>query len=331
MAAVNSGHDTVTGGPTVTVRFTQAILQTAERLGLTLPPDLVASLHGRERVSLDLHDRLWQAVCEASDDPMIGLELGLGVQVGHLDAAGMLLITCETFGEAVDSLLDYYPIVGEGGAFDLTRDGDCHAVAYEPRYAACRAQRVEAVLATLVNLSRWSTGDAFAVESVRFAHAPPASPDRYRERLGAPVEFAADANALVFPSECMRLPLIQANPALCRQLHVLADEMLAELGNRSLSAQVQRLLRDRPRSGKERVAEALGMSGRHLVRRLADEGASFKVLRARQLQELAKQGLRDERRVADIGESLGFSDESAFIKAFKRWTGVTPAQFRERL
>jgi AraC-like DNA-binding protein len=71
------------------------------------------------------------------------------------------------------------------------------------------------------------------------------------------------------------------------------------------------------------------MSGRHLIRKLADEGTSFKLLRDTLLQDLAEQALAGGVRTGRIAEDLGFSDESAFAKAFKRWTGSTPARFRE--
>ena len=72
----------------------------------------------------------------------------------------------------------------------------------------------------------------------------------------------------------------------------------------------------------------LAISGRHLNRRLADEGLSFKQLRDRELLHLAEMALRRDEKIAAIAEALGFSDESAFAKAFRRWTGMSPSQFR---
>lgn len=320
----------MTHTPTVTVHFSQAILQAARRLGLPLPDELVAELESRERVDLASQDRLWEGFCGAARDPLTGLELGLALQVGHLDTAGMILMSCETVAEALDALLDYHPIVGEGGAFHLREEGDLMRLCYEPVYRVRRDERVEAVLASMLNLTRWSTGGLFQAEALSFQHAPLAAPERYRERLGAAVAFQAEDNALVFAREQMAIPLIHANPALCQHLRGLADQLLERLDSRSLSARVGALVRENPRWGKERIAERLAMSGRHLVRKLADEGTGFKLLRDAQLQTLAEQALERGARLADIAEELGFSDESAFAKAFKRWTGQTPAQYRTR-
>ena len=315
--------------PTVTVHFSQAIMQAAQRLGLALPGDLVARLGSRERVDLASQDRLWVVFCEGAGDPLVGVDLGLALQVGHLDTAGMILMSCETLEEAVESLIDYHPIVGEGGAFQVVRDPRLCEVRYEPVYRTRRTTRVEAVMASLIHLTRWSTGDAFRPDHLRFRHDAQDHPRRYHDKLGLPVHFNRADNALVFSADQLELPLIHANPALCRHLRGLADDLLARLDSQSLGARVSTLVRDHPRWGKERIAEQLGMSGRHLIRKLADEGTSFKLLRDTLLQDLAEQALADGARTGQIAEDLGFSDESAFAKAFKRWTGSTPARFRE--
>lgn len=314
--------------PTVTVHFSQAILQAARRLGLPLPKALVADIERQGRVELAQQDRLWEQFCTAADDPLVGLELGLALQVGHLDTAGLILMSCETLGEAVDALLDYHPIVGEGSRFRLHQDGTRCRLSYQPGYQTCREARVEAAMASLLHLTRWSTGEHFQADAVTFSHRPLAAVSRYQERLGLPVTFEADDNALVFHRQQLVLPLIHANPALCQHLRDLGDQLLARLGSHSLGAQVRALVREQPRWGKERIAEKLGMSGRHLVRKLADEDTSFKLLRNALLRERAEQALTEGRRLADIADDLGFSDESAFAKAFKRWTGLTPARYR---
>ncbi|MBD3650381.1 MAG: helix-turn-helix transcriptional regulator, partial [Alcanivorax sp.] len=178
-------------------------------------------------------------------------------------------------------------------------------------------------------LPRWSTGEAARTGRRTLRHGAEDQREGEQDKRGLPVHFNRPDNALVFASDQLALPLIHANPALCRHLRGLADELLARLDSQSLGARVSTLIRDHPRWGKERIAAQLGMSGRHLIRKLADEGTSFKLLRDTLLQDLAEQALADGVRTGRIAEDLGFSDESAFAKAFKRWTGSTPARFRE--
>lgn len=316
---------------TVTPRYSQAILQMAERLGIVLPDRFGQCLQGISRVPIAWQDELWEAFCEASGDPLIGLRLGLEIQVGHLDSLGMLLVTCETFGEALEELIEYAPVIGDGGEFRLHRDGPQAFIDYQPHLSVRRAERVEAVLGSMLNLSRWATGNRFQPSGIWLAHAPLAEPSRYEELVGCPVHFNAGCNHLGFASDQLSLHQIQANGALREHLRRLADQTLAELGHQSLSAEVQRLVTAHPSWGKERIAEQLHLSGRHLNRRLAEDGLSFKTLRESVLQAMACQALRGDRRVTDIAEQLGFSDENAFIRAFRRWQGVTPARYRSSL
>ena len=106
--------------PSVTARYSQALLQAAERLGLSVSSESDAT----DRVSLADQDLLWQQLVDASDDPLVGLRLGEQLQVGHLDVAGMLLMSCDTFGQSLEALVEYHPIVGEGGDFLLETGGE---------------------------------------------------------------------------------------------------------------------------------------------------------------------------------------------------------------
>ncbi|WP_372972365.1 AraC family transcriptional regulator [Marinobacter sp.] len=317
--------------PSVTHLYAQAILQAAHRRGISLPESITCEVVPGQRVPLAVQDQLWEEYCRRADDPLAGLDIGLGLQVGHLDSAGMLLVSCDTLRDGLEALVEYAPVVGDGGEFSLSEEGDQLLLCYHPAFRVRVAERVEAVMASLVRLTVWATGDAFMPETLLFAHEPEVGEAVYRERLGMAVVFGAGRNCLRFHRDQGQLPLIQANSALRDHLRQLADHTLEALGHQSLSGQVGQLARQHPGWGKERVASELHMSGRHLTRLLADEGLSFKVLRERELHRLAVGLLRSGASVASVSEQLGFSEEAAFSRAFRRWEGVSPSRFRSGL
>lgn len=313
---------------TVTHLYAQSILQAAKRRCISLPEDLVSQVIPGKRVPLAVQDQLWEEYCRASGDPLAGLDIGLSLEVGHLDSAGMLLISCDTLRDGLEALVEYAPVVGDGGEFALVADGGRLNLCYQPGYQVRVAERVEAVMASLVRLTRWATGDAFQPDGLWFVHQPLADIGEYNSRLGISATFGAEQNGLSLTAEQGELPLIQANSTLRDHLRQLADQTLVSLGHQSLSRQVVRLIREHPSWGKERLAAELAVSGRHLNRLLAGEGLSFKFLRERELHRMAIDLLQAEEPVAVVSEQLGFSEEAAFARAFRRWEGISPAKYR---
>lgn len=315
----------------VTARFTQAILEAARRHGVQVPDALRVALTQGARVPMAQQDSLWALFAQSTADPLAALAVGADLQAGHLDIVGMLLLSCDTLGEAMEVLTEYAPIIGDNARFEVDTAPDAVLLRYQPEYTVCVEQRVEAALGCVVCLARWMTSGRFQPQAVCFQHVARADEAAYTALLGCPVRFNQPANGVAFAPSELGLSLIQAGRELHAHLRGLADEMLASLARDSVSERVQQLIRQHPRWGKERIGDELGMSGRHLNRKLAGEGISFKGLREALLYDLAAQALRAGQPGAQVGERLGFSDENAFARAFRRWSGKTPAQFaRER-
>ena len=192
-----------------------------------------------------------------------------------------------------------------------------------------REERVGAVLASLLHMLRWIAGNKLGALQLSVSHNARAALSRYAELLECNVAFTAQHDGLWFADADLQVPLIQANATMREYLRGLAQSLLERLGTQSLTVRVQQLLREQPRWGKERIAEQLELSGRHLNRKLADEGTSFKLLREQVLFDMAETLLREPVRLSEVAEGLGFSDESAFAKAFRRWSNMTPGQFRQ--
>lgn len=316
----------------VTARFTRALVEAITRQGGMVPEAMRQATAQEARVDMERQEALWALFVQACPgDALAALRLGTDLQAGHLDIVGMLLLSCDTLGDALEVLTEYAPIIGDNARFEIAPQGAQVQLRYLPDYALCREQRVEAALGCVVGLARWMTNGRFVPRAVWFAHAARAEPAAYEALLGCPVHFGQEANAVVLDATDLGQGIVQAGGALHLHLRALADDMLASLAHGSVSARVQQLIREHPRWGKERIGEQLGMSGRHLNRKLAAEAISFKGLREALLHDLAKQALAAGQGSAVVGEALGFSDENAFARAFRRWTGQTPAQYAKSI
>lgn len=312
---------------TVTVHFAQALLEAALRQGVEPPSEMRQVLTSGPRVPMAGQNAFWSFFCNARPDPLAALRLGLSIQAGHLDIVGLLLLSCETVSDALEVLSEYAPIVADQARFELVRTAEQVTVQYCPNFLACREQRVEAALACVVNLARWMTSSRIRLHEVLFAHQAGAEADAYEALLGCPVRFEAEANGVAMDSAELTRPLIHAGGHIHTHLRALADDILASLHKGSLSAKIERIIRANPRWGKERIAETLGISGRHLNRKLGAEQVSFKALREAILFEMARAALQRRQPTSTISAQLGFSDENAFARAFARWSGQTPAQY----
>ncbi len=178
----------------------------------------------------------------------------------------------------------------------------------------------------MVNLARWMTSNSFRPREIRsrIRRLPRRRPTR---RCSVARCFGAGVNGVVMAASELGHPLIHAGGDVHAHLRALADNMLTSLRQGSLVAEVEQIIRAHPRWGKERIAETLGISGRHLNRKLGAESVSFKILRDAVLYEIARDALDQRQPTTAISAQLGFSDENAFSRAFARWSGRTPAQY----
>jgi AraC-like DNA-binding protein len=196
-----------------------------------------------------------------------------------------------------------------------------------PRHAA------EFGMAWVVMLARRTTGEAIIPRDVLFAHPAPGPIDEHRRLFGIEPRFGAAANAVHLRVEDLARPHRAADPALADVLASHARHLLERLPDSSdLTAQVRRAIHDGLTAGDAAlatIARALELSPRTLQRQLRGEGQSFRALLDEVRRELAPRYLRESRfSVAEVAFALGFADQTAFHRAFVRWTGEPPGAFR---
>ena len=191
----------------------------------------------------------------------------------------------------------------------------------------------EATIASIAAISQEvSTGD-FRALAVYFKHEGPGSTAAHERHFGCPVHFGADRDALLVAHESMRAPNRLGDPSIVRFFDTHLDEELAKFDDdasleRRVRIQISQSLSEGVPSVSA-VARRFDMSGRTLQRRLSDRGYSFQTLVDESRRELAERLLREtEYPLAEVAFLTGFSEQSAFNRAFKRWAGQTPRSWR---
>ncbi|GMG88486.1 AraC family transcriptional regulator [Biformimicrobium ophioploci] len=318
----------------VTVSYTRALIGALERLGIN-PPEVAHSLlhevESDQRVPLVQQEDVWLALSQSEPDPLLGLRIGSAIETAQLGLVGYLLMTQKTLGEALQQLQTYHPLVGEGGDFEIHRGAGYLDLRYIPNYLVCERLRVETVLSTSLTQARSMTGGRFRPRQVRFAYPAPslAIQQQYQSLLDAPVQFGCDYSGIRLDEEALQIPCVAADRMVLERLRPEADALLQRLKDKSLQLRVSHLLQQNPELGREQIAERLHMSPRHLARKLTEEKVNFREIQDEVRSYYAKLWLaQNEKSLAEIAAMLGYCDESAFGKAFRRWTGQTPRSYR---
>ncbi|MGK4002268.1 AraC family transcriptional regulator [Sorangium sp. So ce1036] len=289
------------------------------------------------RVPLTAFYALIEAAVAATSDPHFGLDFAGRLRPEHFDALGFLAMTSPTLGEAFRRMLRYQQLWNEGERYTLELRGAHVHLGFTPfgPERPAHGQMAEMfALDVLVNAGRMC-GDPLPAALVRFRHAPAGDPGQKERQLGARLLFEAPVTELVVPAEVLDRPLPHANEALAGFLERQVGAMTARLPGAASSAVADRVraaLGERLREGADlpALAARLRMSPRTLQRRLGDEGTSLHALLDEVRRGRAAALLEANMAIGEVAYLLGYSEASAFHRAFRRWTGMTPEAFRAR-
>ncbi|CAM3031270.1 MULTISPECIES: AraC family transcriptional regulator [Pseudomonas] len=299
-----------------------------QQLGIT--PELLAE--PRARIAPEQFTRLLQMLWRALDDEYLGFadapsKRGTFAMMCHA------LIHCRTLEKALERGLLFYSLFPQGPRWRLSREGDMARLSlddsqlWDPDHFLS-----ESLLVIWHRLGSWLIGQRIRLEQASFRYPMPAHASEYDLLFPCPLVFSAASSSLVFHSRYLSLPLLQDERTLKHFLERSPADLLSrpDEGD-SLSSQIRRLLsRDRtPWPDLEAVAQHLHISPQTLRRHLREEGTSFQALKDELRRDIAIFHLgRADLSLQEIAEQLGFSEPSAFHRAFKKWTGVTPGAYR---
>ena len=261
--------------------------------------------------------------------PNLGVELARVTPVGAYPLLDYLVATSETVGAGVEQLARYLRLVGN--PVDITTHQDKDGVRIVIAGGAAPFN-VEYSAALLVLHFRTETEGKFCATTLAVRHTPDDAQSIGRV-LDCEVRARASWNGLIVSPGALNLPLRRRDSLLRRLLETQADQILAQLPERTgLAEQVQRALTrhlDAGSTGVNAIARQLAMSSRTLQRRLASEGVSYQQLLDAARKEAARRYLIEPSlAISEVAYLVGYSEPAPFHRAFKRWYGVTPEVFR---
>jgi len=281
-------------------------------------------------------ERCWQAALSATQDTDLGLHLGEAAHPSALGVLGFAMLSSDTLGVAVGRLVRYWRIKGDATRVAIEVGSDTatltlHVLELPGNFLMHCRHPAESSLAAAISLLQALVGRRIPVLAVSSIYPAPAETREYVRIFGRLPQFSAATNQIVIPAEALQWPVLLANSDVVDGLDAQMERRLSAHAD-SITDRVREEMAHRLRGEVptvETVARALHKSERQLQRELQLAGTSFRDLLDDLRHELAVEHMRESRlSIADISFLLGFSEPSAFHRSFRKWTGQTPAAYR---
>lgn len=328
------------------MHFLQLLTDYAERNGLPaqhllaragIPANALTDPNGR--VPYARYSQACDIAAADLKDPSLGLKLGQSVRPGHLGSHGFALMSCATLHELAQQASRYSALTMDAGHNVFELRGQEYVRYWRsnlPGGAPMGRLQDEMQQAVAVTLVRWcSNREDINPRWVAFQHAQPDDVRAHEALFRCPLRFGAAETAISMDAAYIDLPLPNANPQLRRIMDDLSASLLKQLGSTlepNWLAIARRTAIDAFQRGMPEIAlitEATGMTEAELKDQLAQRGLSFRSFIDDLRRALAVGYVRDPSLgLVDVAYLLGFSEQSAFQRAFKRWTGTTPGDYR---
>ncbi len=335
-------------GPTVSARALLPVVGFASKL----KPECGASLWARvgldpgvaaqpdERYPVTKLLELLEAAVACTGDAQLGLHIAESASPRRFDLLNYIFTHSANVRESMRRAQRYLRLWNEGFSFEEEESDGKAFLRFVPRgFVADRRseglrQLFDLSTVTLVRNVRMNADPSFSPEEVHYFTEAHASAQEHQRYFGGMIRFAQPVTQVIFPARVLELPMRGADPTLGEVLLRHAEELLAKqpTASDSWTDRVRGLVYERFGKGDTRLealARQLSVSARSLQRRLSDEGTTLAAIEDEVRQALARRYVADPALgLAEVAYLLNFKDLSGFYRAFRRWTGKTPVEYR---
>ena len=288
------------------------------------------------RINISHVDELWRLAVELLDDPCFGIKMTDHWHPSYVGALGYAWCASSTLRTALNRVVRYIHVVTEDLNLKLSETPDGLQVTTDlERSVFTLPQHHDVVLSVIMHMCRFNYGEELLATRVCLAHEKPRCADIIDNYFRIPVVYGAPASSLTLSKKDVDLKLTSGN----RELALLHDEFLmkylVEIKRGDIVQQIQSVIIENLPSGKvtdHLIARELNLSERSLQRKLKEKGTTFRNELDNVREMAAIQYIRNPvNTMSDIAFLLGFSEQSAFSRAFKKWTGTSPMKYRNSL
>lgn len=334
--------------PSVSIHYINIIHNALERLGFHSEKTalLVEKYSPQEfyfnRVSLDVLNNTWQNAEAITQDAIIGLHVGEKIHPNDYGLLGQIMMNCGNLAEALESILSVEFIINNLFSSTVFTEGDIainriHCEQYE---AESIRHIIEQDISALINIGMFVMNKEYSDDNrpieIHFRHKPAASIKEYERILKTHVLFEQQYNQAIFPTSILSMPTYNPNKRIARILNEELQLLLSEVEHQdTVTLRLWRFFRHKENNlhlDIETIAKEFNTTPRTLQRRLQQEGTNFqdqlKLFRTQQAKDLLDNKTMS---ISEIAFKMGFNDNSAFHKAFKRWTELTPKEYQNTL
>ncbi len=288
------------------------------------------------RVSIDVMDQIYKQTMLLTKDENLGLHVGEFFAPSSANIVGHIFMNCRKTSEILKKFVEYNAILTEGVKIEVLREREKRTVIkHNVKHAdiSLMRQHVDYGFCSTITLMSTLLGQVLTPIEVRFCHKAPRDISEHQRIFKAPLLFEHTMNAMVYDEKVEDIPVLQPNTELLFFLELHAKKILSDIcTDRPFTKKVSSLLigkfQERLPTIKD-IAGELSMSVRSLQRNLEKENTSYSNIFNEVYKKLAISYLVNENMpIAEIAYIMGFSEPSAFHRTFKRWTGLTPNEYR---
>lgn len=304
----------------------------AETLWRALPPAAAEAGDLDRQVPLRAVFEILAELARVVRDPRLPLTLAQGTRIDEMGVVGFAIMTAATGRAALLRTMRFQRLISAAGSWQLTeRDGEAR-LSWQRALPLDLGHRLanEIVFAQIVCYARALLG-AFSPIALSFRHPAPGPSPAHASFFGCPVHFGAERDEVILSSAVLDRVPISANEALAHYFDQLITARASDTGESELRGQVMELVAAQLPDGEPEpsaVAHRLGMALRTLQTRLREQGTTFRALVDEVRRTRAEQLLARGESVTSAAFALGFSETSAFSRAFRRWHGRSPRALR---